>query len=397
MRLAWLVLAGLTVAIFLVSIPSLVEQLQTPCTAVPCAGWRLTADDAQALQRQDVSTGFYAVYALVLNMVLILPFLGISALMIWRKGRDRSAVLMALILAMFAAAGALDLLGTIWNLPDAIWNALIATSSVLLFFLFPNGKFVPRWARWVVPVPLFSILIGLFIPQWSEALSGITSIASYLTGISAQIYRYRRVSTPTERQQTKWAVFGIALAIVSFISLSLIGGFFPQTVTIASGGLASLAVDTIWPLSYTLIPVSIGVAILRSRLYDIDVIIRRTLVYGLLTALLVAVYVGSVVLLETLLQPLTGNQHNDLVIVVSTLVIAALFQPLRARIQWIIDRRFYRRKYDAAKTLEEFSRSLRNEVDLDRLASGLVQVVDDSMQPSQISLWLRPTEHEAKP
>jgi hypothetical protein len=137
------------------------------------------------------------------------------------------------------------------------------------------------------------------------------------------------------------------------------------------------------------IPVAVGIAILRYRLYDIDLIINRTLVYGSLTAMLVAVYVGSIVLLQGFLRALTG-QESQLAIVASTLAVAALFAPLRRRIQSFIDRRFYRRKYDARKTLEAFSATLRDETDLDALSDDLVGVVRERMQPAHLSLWLRP-------
>jgi hypothetical protein len=137
------------------------------------------------------------------------------------------------------------------------------------------------------------------------------------------------------------------------------------------------------------IPVAVGIAILRYRLYDIDLIINRTLVYGSLTAMLVAVYVGSIVLLQGFLRALTG-QESQLAIVASTLAVAALFNPLRHRIQGFIDRRFYRSKYDARKTLETFSAKLRDETDLDALSDDLVKVVRETMQPAHVSLWLRP-------
>ncbi len=145
----------------------------------------------------------------------------------------------------------------------------------------------------------------------------------------------------------------------------------------------------VWVLPVAALPTAAGVAILKYRLYDIDILVNRTLVYGALTASLAAIYLGGVVLLQWLLRIITGQQNSQLAVVASTLGIAALFQPLRRRIQGFIDHRFYRRKYDASRTLQEFSVGLRDEVDLERIGEGLLTVVDNTMRPSHISLWLR--------
>lgn len=153
-----------------------------------------------------------------------------------------------------------------------------------------------------------------------------------------------------------------------------------------------------YPLVLLSLPVTVGMAILRSRLYDIDVLINRTLVYGTLTVLLALIYFGLVIGLESLVHLFSGQgAQTPVVIVASTLAIAALFQPLRRRLQQIIDRRFYRRKYDAARTLAAFSATLRNEVDLHQLSEHLIAVVEETMQPTHVSLWLRTNEQRSKP
>jgi hypothetical protein len=197
------------------------------------------------------------------------------------------------------------------------------------------------------------------------------------TILVAQIYRYRRMSDPSLRQQTKWVVFGIVAALGGGFALFLLDLVVPR------GVLASLLGTTAFFLLGLLIPVSIAVAVLRYHLYDIDLIINRTLVYGSLTLMLALLYFGGVTVTQALFTALTGQvEQPQLAIVVSTLVIAALFSPLRRRIQSFIDRSFYRRKYDAAKTLEEFSMKLRDETDLQALRGDLIGVVAETMQAS---------------
>ena len=205
-----------------------------------------------------------------------------------------------------------------------------------------------------------------------------------------QVYRYRRVSIFRERQQTKWVVFGLVMALGGFALFLIIGNLFLPPDLLNSPVAGAFIPTTVTNGLLLFIPISIAIAILRSQLYDIDTIINKALVYGLLTALLAAVYAGLIIGLESLVGLFSRQGAQPLVIVVSTLAIAALFQPLRHRLQQIIDRRFYRRKYDAARTLAAFSATLRSEVDLSQLSEQLVAVVQETMQPVHVSLWLRP-------
>jgi hypothetical protein len=208
----------------------------------------------------------------------------------------------------------------------------------------------------------------------------------------AILYRYRYVSTPAQRQQTKWIVLGVIVGV-----LVLVGSYLPPLLfsSLNHAGLYFLIVKPVSTLILLFAPLCFGIAILRYRLYDIDILINRTLVYGTLTVMLALVYFGLVIGGQHLLVSLLG-QSNAVVLVVSTLIVAALFQPLRQRIQRTVDRRFYRSKYDAARIVAAFNATLRQEVDLDQLREHLLAVVQETMQPTHVSLWLRKTDQERK-
>ena len=228
----------------------------------------------------------------------------------------------------------------------------------------------------------------LHVPGWSLYRNPLNAVAWFgCEGVlaAAQLYRYFQVSNRIERQQTKWIVFCNTLILI----LVIVASFFP--ILYQPGSFYFFIFGSNYNFPSLLIPLSFGIAILRYRLWDIDTIINKALVYGLLTALLAAVYVGLIIGLESLIGLFSRQSAQPLVIVVSTLAIAALFQPFRHSIQNVIDRRFYRRKYDAARTLEAFSSILRNEVDLATLREHLV--VQETMQPTHVSLWLRPPAH----
>ena len=214
----------------------------------------------------------------------------------------------------------------------------------------------------------------------------ILMLLGWSVGLVAQAVRYRQVDS-RQRTQTKWVLLVIAGACAGYASVYLPGVFLP-----ASGRVRLLydlfGFSLFWLLALP-IPVALIIAMLRYSLFDVNVLINRTLVYGTLTVALILVYIGSVVLLQALFRTVIGSE-SQLAIVASTLAIAALFVPLRRRVQGFVDRRFYRRKYDARKKLEAISAKLRDETDLEALNNDLVGVVRETMQPAHVSLWLRP-------
>jgi hypothetical protein len=401
-RGVWLALVILTLAIFFASLPVYLGQLQTPCAPTACQYQQLTHTQAETLQGMGLSLADYATLTVALMFAIMGVCLVVSTLIIWRRPDDRMAVLVALLLV---TAGAATVTATApaaspWLLPDEGVTFLTSVFFVLVFLLFPSGRFVPHWMRWTLVVFLAVQVPFTFFPNAPFMLNTsffqlgwLVFLGELATVAFVQLYRYRRVSSPLQRQQTKWVVFGLAVPIAVIVLVDVLALLFP--VAVEHDALAVLAYNEVGFL-LLLIPLSFGFAMLRSRLWEIDVLINRTLVYGTLTASLALVYLGMVIGLQSLVHLLTGTlSEQPLVIVASTLAMAALFHPLRQRIQAIIDRRFYRRKYDAAKTLEAFSATLRQEVDLDQLREHLLTVVQETMQPASLSLWIRPVKQQA--
>ena len=306
----------------------------------------------------------------------------------------------------------------IYALSQWLWVPTVGLLAIYLALLFPDGRLPSRrwrplaWLSGAV-IALVSIAEGLApgpLPElegtrnpfglegqpWIAGAANailVLFLLCILASVLSLILRYRR-SRGEVRQQIKWIAYAASFVSVGFVTAMVSGlivfVFAPETW--GSGNDPPLWFELLFSvvlLSFGGVPVAVGIAILRHRLYDIDRIINRTLVYGALTATLALVYLGSVVGLQYVFRVLAG-QGSQLAVVASTLAIAALFVPLRRRIQGFIDRRFYRRKYDAARTLEAFAARLRNETDLDALSGELVNVVQETVQPQRASLWLRP-------
>ncbi len=397
-RVVWVVFTVLVLGLDAAGIPYAYARYKSVCTRseeVCLEDGLLTPEGVRELQELGLSREFYAVYQGVgAETVFTLVCFAVAAVIFLRRSDDRMALFTSFVLMIFGGAGAAGTMRALAEAHPEFWfpvNLLDYVSQVcfgIFFFLFPDGRFVPRWTRWVALASALYFVPDIFFPD--SALTTLITPAFFVflgTLVVAQVHRYRRVSTPEQRQQTKWVVFGFATALAGFTTVILMVQFVPAIRD--AGPLGVMVFSTLIYGFLLLIPLSIGVAILRSRLYEIDVVINKTLVYGALTATLALVYLGVVVALQYVFRGVVGGS-SQLVIVASTLAIAALFRPLRRRIQGFIDRRFYRRKYDAAKTLKVFSARLRDETDLDRLGDNLVGVVRETVQPTHVSLWLRP-------
>ena len=299
--------------------------------------------------------------------------------------------------------GALPAISLIGPLEGWLWP-LNYTLFFLIMLLFPDGRLPsPRWrpaARFILVAWGLSILLNalgpsegnplsvsaLLQPAWQLVIQAVNTAALAGIGVAAlaPFLRYRRAGYQ-QRQQIKWVAFAVAVSVLSVLVSLGLGRLLPDVeLIVVLGGLGFFVGIAIG------VPLAVAVAILRHRLYDIDRLINRTLVYGLLTVLLAGVYAGAVLLLGQLFGGVTEDPPSWAV-AGATLAVAALFQPARRRIQAVVDRRFNRRKYNAAKTVEAFSARLRDEIDLDALSAELLVVADQTMQPTMATVWLRPS------
>lgn len=402
-HVGWIIAAVLDVVVFVVGVPLYYKLLHIPCGSPAaqgsCTAGQLSPKQFAAASRLPVLIDTYAAFALAVVVATSIVFFAIGALIAWRKWQDGMGLFVSLVLITFGATGISDSLLSAVGLAVVNtapgWRLIFTVLADMLIFgqwpafgafllTFPTGRFAPRWSWLLVGVwALNDLTFSIHAPP---LISTATILATIGGALAVQIYRYRSVYDTVQRHQTKWLVFSIAAAVV-LVSLSTAG----QTIPAALGVHASpyQATSLLRSAAFFLpVALAVGVAVLRYRLYDIDVFINRALVYGALTALLAAFYFGAVIAFQIISQALTGQREQPAGIVLSTLLTAALFQPLRRRLQTNIDRRFFRRKYDAARTVAAFGASLRSEVDLTRLADDLLSVVDETMQPEHISLWL---------
>jgi hypothetical protein len=369
-----------------------------PVEFIPYAPLWTPQSFSQIIGRLGLSLEAWLQYRLVTSIIIALVFWSVGFLIYFRNGKNWFGQYIGAIFVLFGTAsgdpssafGGMhpELMWLLMPLGTMAWWALFT-----LLYLFPNGRFTPRWTRWVALFLFLDYAIALIVSGGQTPPASLVMLIFVLLGIGvwSQVDRYRRVSTPLERQQTKWVIAALVVAFGALI-LSLLPLIIPDLINPNSAlNPAAVVLSSLPSFVLALIPLSMAFAILRYHLWDIDLIIRRTLVYTALTALLASVFFGGVTLLQGVFTTFTGQQ-SPASVVISTLLIAALFNPLRRQVQAFIDRRFFRQKYDAAVALQEFSAAARREVALENLTAQLVSVVEKTIQPSQVTLWIRHPE-----
>lgn len=405
-RLGWVITAGLFLLALVVIAPNHPRQML----------FDPLIEDSYQLLAELMDYRAYIRYLLFLRYLVAGFFFLVAVFIFWRKSNDWLAMLTST--AMICLPYIILFSGILYEttnqyesenwlmIVDGTITAIGFLSIPLLLFYFPDGHLVPHRLRKPV-IGLFILLtIMVLIPQgldlpwtgdiWSEISWFVVFVIFsllILLGIFGQFFRYLRVSTPAQRQQTKWIVFALLanLLWVGFVALRAGDSLRFQAASIY--GLFELHATLV---VVALIPISLAISLLRYHLYDIDLIIRRTIIYGTLTLILGTIYLTTIIVLQDFVRIQTGGD-SPLVIVISTLGIATLFNPLRTRIQNFIDRRFYRQKYDAQRAIERFTSLSQSEFDQKRLAGELIRLIEETIHPEQTSLWLINTKSNTQP
>jgi len=399
----WVSLAALTFITFAVSLLFYFRHIESPAT-------------------------FYQIYVIIFDTIQVLVFFAAAAAIFWYRSNDRVVAFISIALLMFGAAtvdpvGMLTVIESPWRWMALIVQGLGLGLTLVVLYTFPDGHFIPRWTRiltliWVgwliawtlspiqsfdphdLPLPLRYLVFMIVVD--TENLKAAFSYIHYFSlliillgwfgsGVFAQIYRYVKVSKQIQRQQTKWVVFGVTCSFIGYFTFQ----FLSNLPLLNQPGVARFLFYLLGkPLSvflFLLMPLSISLSILRRRLWDIDPLIKRTMVYGLLTSGVTIVYLGLVFSLQRLFRLLTGEQ-SDVAIVVATLVSAALAQPLRHRVQSFIDRRFYRERVDFRRAITTFAREVRTIIELPELLRVLVRRTTELLHIEHGAVFLRDDE-----
>lgn len=401
-RVSWIAFALLLTALEIAGQLALFQQFKAV---------NLTPDQLQGLAALHLNPAVYQAFNFLLYLIFPLFWAGMGLLIFWRKSDDRGALIVSALMVGAGMAATIP----IWEAFAAVypqWKWLVPLAALIgnvclysFFFVFPNGRYVPRWSVVVVLLlSAFNVLtsytfalppVGITLAERLDWFFPIFFISTLLVFL-APLYRYRRVSTTVEREQIKWVVFAIVVGVSLFAITASTVFILPNSNPDVDFTFMTVFVQPIgWTFSLLLIPLAMAVAILRFRLFEIDVLIRKTLQYSLVTAVLVSVYFGTVILLQTLLGTFV-NEQSPLIIVLSTLLIVMLFNPLRRRIQGLIDGRFYRKKYNPQQVLEQFAQTARDEVDMGALTAELSRLIQETVQPNGVRVWVKTSQKSSR-
>jgi hypothetical protein len=402
-RAGWLIGAALTISLFVASIPIEFAQLQLGCPTQACASSGGVAPvELPLLEKLGLSPEFFAAYGIVLELVFALGFVVVAALIFWRKSSDRQALFVCFALLLFGTATqpyamhALVEAHPIWGQLVDILHFLGSASFSLFLFIFPDGHFVPRWTRWMALLWIAWLLPRYWFPDWPPSGSDtwlawpnlFVWLGALGSAVYGQIYRYRRVSNWVRQQQTKWVVFGIAMGLALFIIVNIAVSATVSVPTSARELTTLMVGAALMNGALLLIPLSIGIAILRYHLFDIDILINRTLVYGSLTISVVGLYVLVVGYLSVLFRA-AGGESQLVISVLATGLVALLFQPLRNRLQHGINRLMYGERDDPYAVLTRLGQRLEATLAPEAVLPTIVETVKESLKLPYTAITLK--------
>jgi signal transduction histidine kinase len=398
-RAAWLVFCLLIAVAFGIGQWLLYAELQLPCGGVPCTTdqFYLTASEIATLRANGYDPSVYAGAQVILYVIFFVVHLGLATLIFWRRSTDRMALFVAFTLLIWSAMFP-DVPRSMWAVLPGLATVLSIGSAIgglgfyLFLFVFPNGRFAPPWMRWVALVMvLYAVLSSSNVLSWVVDAAVVAAVERYRTwlfmvfilfAIGTQLYRYRRLSDVVERQQTRWALYGIVIGL-SWITIWIVYALLINPA-MQSGALNKTLTNGLIYVGFLMVPLSIGMAILRARLWDIDLLINRTLVYGALTASVVGLYVLVVGYLGTLLQT-SGNLFVSLV---ATGVVALLFQPLRSRLQRGVNRLIYGERDDPYAVLARLGQRLEATLAPDAVLPAIVETIAHALRLPYVAIAL---------
>ncbi len=391
LRIAWGVLFVLALGLFVVRVPFNFADAHSICSTASCAnGVRLSPENVQELRRLGLSIDSYAYFSVSLALLFEFVLVAIGANVFWRT-RGKPDERMALLSA-FALVGLAIVFQN--NPAPSIPQALLVPSLSLIFLgntclglffcLFPTGHFAPRWTRWLAVIWIVyhfynNLILGSLVN--TDGPGSILFLGLLASFVAVQVYHYRRISTPVQRQQTKWVVFGVSVALLGFLILMIL----PVVLNIPPTVLIHVVVGCLLYFFLLLIPLSIGMAMLRSRLWDVDILINRTLVYGTLTASIIALYVLLIVSLGYLLQ----SSGNLLISLFATGVVAVAFQPLRERLQGTVNRLMYGERDTPYKVISRLGRRLEATLSPDAILLTIVETVAQALKLPYVAISLQ--------